>query len=152
MTPVALDAPFDDPDWFFEPWWPGASALAYIDGSHVRLQTGHLTDPLASFPELRDIGRQFADDRLVVEGALLVLDDDGRPDSDLLRQRLADRSFRHGSAAFVCSDLLYERGQSILARPFEERRQRLTGLVTDGDRCVMSRGLRGEGTTLAEAV
>jgi hypothetical protein len=39
-----------------------------------------------------------------------------------------------------------------LTRPFEERRQRLVRQLTDGDRCVMSRGLRGEGTTLAEAV
>ena len=152
MTPLSGTAPFDDPDWFFEPWWPGASALAYIDGGHVRLQTGHLADPLTSFPELRGIGEQFADDRLVVEGALLVLDDDGRPDTDLLRQRLADRGFRRGVAAFVASDLLYERGLPLLGRPFEERRSRLARQLSDGDRCVISRGIRGEGTMLAEAV
>lgn len=152
MTPVAGDAPFDDPDWFFEPWWPGASALAYIDGAHLRLQTEHMADPLAAFPELTDLGRYFTDDRLVVEGALLVLDDDGRPDADLLRQRLADPRSRRGTPAFVASDLLYERGQPLLARSFEDRRRRLTATLTDGDRCVVSRGIRGEGTTLAEAV
>jgi bifunctional non-homologous end joining protein LigD len=152
MTPVAADAPFDDPDWFFEPWWPGTSTLAYIDGTHVRLQTGHLADPLTAFPELRGIGAQFTDDRLIVEGTLLVLDEDGRPDAERLRQRLADRTIRLGAAAFVASDMLYERGQPLLTRPFEERRQRLVRQLTDGDRCVMSRGLRGEGLTLAEAV
>ncbi|MEO6350968.1 MAG: hypothetical protein ABIP53_09990 [Candidatus Limnocylindrales bacterium] len=152
MTPVTADTPFDDPDWFFEPWWPGASALAYIDGSHVRLQTGHLTDPLIAFPELRDIGGQFMDDRLIVEGTLLVLDDDGRPDSDLLRRRLADRASRRGVPAFVASDLLYERGHSIVSKSFEERRYKLSRQITDGDRCVFSRGIRGEGWTLAEAI
>ena len=152
MTPLAGDAPFDDPDWFFEPWWPGASALAYIAGGHLRLQTEHLADPLAAFPELRDLGFYFTDDRLVVEGALLVLDEDGRPDADLLRQRLASPRSRGGLPAFVASDLLYERGQPLLSRPFEERRRRLAAQAIDGDRCVISRGIRGEGVTLAEAV
>ena len=152
MTPVVGDAPFDDADWFFEPWWPGTSALAFIDGAHVRLQAGHLADPLTALPELRSIGSYFTEDRLILEGTLLVLDEDGRPDSDLLRHRLADRAFRGGTPAFVASDLLYERGQPLLAKSFEERRYRLSHQLTDGDRCVLSRGIRGEGFTLAEAV
>lgn len=152
MTPIFGDAPFDDPDWFFEPWWPGASALAYVDGRHLRLQTAHLADPTVAFPELAGIGTQFSADRLIVEGTLLVLDDDGRPDADLLRQRLARPASRPGVGAFVVSDLLYESGASRLSRPFEERRALLVKMLTDTDRCVISRGLRGEGLTLAEAV
>ena len=152
MTPFTGDAPFDDPDWFFEPWWPGASALAYIDGRHVRLQTSHLADPTIAFPELTGIASQFASDRLVIEGTLLVLDADGRPDGDLLRQRLARPSSRPGVGAFVVSDLLYESGQSQMSHRFEERRARLMKNLTDGDVCVTSRGLRGDGSTLAEAV
>jgi bifunctional non-homologous end joining protein LigD len=152
MTPVVGDAPFDDPDWFFEPWWPGASALAYIDGRHLRLQTGHMADPTVAFPELATIGEQFKSDRLIVEGTLLVLDDDGRPDAELLRGRLARPSWLPGSGAFVVSDLLYESGQSQMHWSFEERRSRLQRTLTDGDLCVTSRGLRGDGSTLAEAV
>ncbi len=36
--------------------------------------------------------------------------------------------------------------------PFEQRRQRLSAVLSDTDRCVVSRGFRGEGTTLAEAI
>jgi bifunctional non-homologous end joining protein LigD len=151
MQPVNGDAPFDDPDWFFEPWWPGAPTLAYIQGAHVRLQSTHMTDPLIAFPELAVMGGQFNDDNLIVEGTLLVLDDEGRPDQELLRGRLAGPSARHGSPAFVVSDLLYEAGRPLLGRPFEERRGRLGQTLTDGDMCVISRGLRGEGSTLAEA-
>ena len=152
MLPQAADAPFDDPDWFFEPWWPGASALAYLDGGRIRLQIGHLADPLEAFPELASIGRQFRAERLIVEGALLVLDDEGRPDAELLRRRLADVGARDGSPAFVASDLLHLGNRSLLSTPFEERRRQLTGQLTDGERCVVSRGLRGEGLTLAEAI
>ncbi len=152
MLPVAGERPFDDPDWFFEPWWPGTSIMAFIEDGRVRLHTEHLADPLDTFPELASIVNQFVDDGLVVEGALLVLDDEGRPDSELLRQRLAGQAGQRGVAALVASDLLYASGQSQLELPFAERRRRLGSVLTDGETCVISRGLRGEGTTLAEAV
>lgn len=152
MLPVDGSRPFDDPDWFFEPWWAGASTLAYVEDGRVRIQTEHLADPLEVFPELASIPSQFRDDGMIVEGALLVLDDDGRPDTDLLRARLARTGERRGTAALVASDLLYASGQAQVDLPFDERRTRLARVLEDGDHCVVSRGLRGEGTTLAEAV
>jgi len=152
MLPIAGVAPFDDPAWFFEPWWPGTSALAYVEDFHVRLQIEHLADPMAAFPELSAMGGDFANDQLVVEGSLLVLDDEGRPDQDLLRRRLSEPGSRDGTPAFVASDLLYDLGQPLLDLTFEERRRRLAGVLTDTDSCVVSRGLRGEGITLAEAI
>ncbi len=152
MTPVPVPAPFDDPDWFFEPWWPGAPMLCFLQGDHVRLQTPHMADPAAAFPELAMIRDSFSGDGLVIEGFLLVLDDEGRPDQELLRERLSEDPYAGGQPAFVASDLLYENDRPLLSRPFSERRARLTNELTDTDRCVMSRGLRGEGLTLAEAV
>jgi bifunctional non-homologous end joining protein LigD len=154
MLPMAGDGAFDDAEWFFEPWWPGASTLAWIDDGRVRLQTEHLADPLEAFPELASIAAQFSDDALIVEGALLVLDDEGRPDGELLRRRLGGDTLgeHRGVAALVASDLLYASGQSQLDLPFDERRRRLGRVLSDGERAVVSRGLRGEGTTLAEAV
>ena len=152
MLPVPLDAPFDDPDWFFEPWWPGTSALAWVTDFNARFQIDHLADPSLAFPELAEMGADFGHDQLIVEGTLLVLDDEGRPDSDLLRRRLAEPGIHVGTPAFVASDLLYDLGSSLLTLPFGERRARLGGVLTDTERTVVSRGLRGEGSTLAEAV
>ena len=152
MLPATGTAPFDDPDWFFEPWWPGTSALAYVEDFRVRLQIEHLADPLAAFPELSAMGGDFANDQLVVEGSLLVLDDEGRPDQELLRHRLSEPGSREGTPAFVASDLLYDLGEPLSGLPFEVRRQRLAAVLADTDRCVVSRGLRGEGLTLADAI
>ena len=152
MLPEQAERPFDDPDWFFEPWWPGTLTLAYVEDGQVRLQSEHLADPMAAFPELGSMAEQFADDALLVEGWLLVLDDDGRPDAELLRRRLAGHDELHGTAALVAADLLYASGQSQLGLPFEERRRRLARVLTDGDRAVTSRGLLGEGEMLADAV
>ena len=152
MAPLTGDAPFDDPDWFFEPWWPGTRALVYVEDFRARLQIEHLADASAAFPELAQMGADFAHDQLVVEGTLLVLDEEGRPDGELLRHRLAEPAERVGVPAFVASDLLFDLAQPLLAQPFGERRQRLAEILTDTERCVVSRGLRGEGTMLAEAV
>lgn len=151
MSPLAGPAPFDDEDWFFEPWWPGATAIVYVESGRVRLQTEHLADADAAFPELAVVGRQFAAARVIAHGTVLVLDTDGMPDAELLRRRLADGLAAHGSAAFVCSDLLWLGGQSLVNQPFEDRRAQLTRQLRDGDNCVVSRGLRGEGLTLATA-
>ncbi|MBA3851993.1 MAG: hypothetical protein H0X59_06465 [Chloroflexi bacterium] len=152
MTASAGEAPFDDEDYFFEPWWPGARAFAFADGGRLRLQTDHLADPLATFPELEVIGTQLKADGVVLAGTLLVLDDEGRPDADLLRRRLADPAAQGGEAAFVASDLLWVDGQGLTERPFLERHTRLGDVLRDGRLCVVTRGLRGEGVTLAAAV
>ena len=152
MLPAVGAVPFDDPDWFFEPWWPGASAVAYVEGGTVRLQTEHLADPLEAFPELSVLAGQLRSHRVIAAGTLLVLDAEGRPDADLLRHRLANPSARAGVAAFVASDLLYRDGRTLAALPFEERRGQLARELTDGETCVLSRGVRGEGLTMADAV
>jgi len=153
MSPVTGQGPFDDDEWFFEPWWPGAQAIVYVEAGRVRLQTDHMADPNPAFRELGGIGSQFAADSLIAHGTLLVLDDDGRPDAELLRRRLSgdDASVRLGFAALVVSDLLYLRGDSLFNSTFEDRRAQLTRLLRDGDACVVGRGLRTDGTTLAEA-
>lgn len=152
MTASTVLAPFDDEDCFFEPWWPGARAFAFVDGGSLRLSTEHLADPLATFPELRVISSQLTADGVVLDGTLLVLDEEGRPDADLLRTRLADQRATGGEAAFVASDLLFESGRSLADTPFAERHARLASTLRDGRLCVANRGVRGEGVMLAEAV
>ena len=155
MHPSAGPSAFDDRDYFFEPWWPGSRAFAFLEADGLRIQSEHLADPVTSFPELGEIRTQTTAPDLVLDGTLLVLDDTGRPDANLLRARLQEptaTSRREGAGAFICSDLLYERGRPLLSLPFRERRARLGTVLHDGERCVVSRGLTGEGTTLARAV
>ena len=152
MQPTLEHAPFDDPDYFFEPWWPGARVVVIVEDGRLRLQTEYLGEALDSFPELADLGRYLQGDGLALEGTLLVLDDAGRPDGELLRTRLGTPGSPGGHAAFVAADLLYADRRSWMVRPFVQRRQRLREAVRDGDWCVVSRGLVGEGLTLAEAL
>ena len=151
MQPAAVDAPFDDPAYLFEPWWPGLRAIAFIEAGTLRLQAQGLSDALAAFPELRELPLQLLADGIVLDGTLLVLDRGGRPDNALLRGRL--EAGRHGGRpAYVASDLLWCDADSWARRPYRARRQRLQEVLPDGDRAAVGHAYPGEGTLLAEAL
>lgn len=152
MQPTRGGGPFDDPEYFFEPWWPGARALLDLERGRPRMRIEHLADPLERFPELLMLGDHFAGDGLTVDGTLLVLDADGRPDPELLRRRLASGAIPERHAAFVASDLLSRDAQALNGLSFAERRRQLTQVITDGDWCVLARGVPGDGEMLAAAV
>lgn len=150
MAVGPVDAPFDDPGWFFEPWWPGTLATIVTTHDGMRL-VGQLGDPLAAFPELSVVPAQLRARSAVVPGTLLVLDADGRPDSPALHRRLADPATRTGTGAFIAADLLEHDGELLVDAPFAARRARLLETVIESDHFLASRGLHGEGTTLARA-
>lgn len=153
MQAVVIDAPFDDPDYFFEPWWPGARALAFVESGRLRMQMSGLSDPLATFPELADLPEQVVGDGLALDGTLLVLDDEGRPDAELLRRRLTMTSAGAvGRPAYVASDLLWCEGVPWTRRPFQVRRDGLAAVLPAGDRVIVGRGYPHEGTLVAEAL
>jgi bifunctional non-homologous end joining protein LigD len=151
MQPAALDAPFDDPDYLFEPWWPGVRAIAFAERGSLRLQVDGLADALAAFPEVVELTDQLAEDGVVLDGALLVLDEAGRPDAGLLRIRL-DGAGRPGRPAYVASDLLWAGGESVVRRSFRVRRRWLEAILSPGDRVTVGRGYVGDGTLVAEAL
>lgn len=152
MQPTTASAPFDDPGYLFEPWWPGMRALAFVEGGHVHLQAEGLADADAAFGELaEELPRQLLADAVVLDGMLLALDGDGRLDAKLLRARLAGQR-EAGLPAFVAGDLLFSEGESWARRRFVARRQHLASVLTDGDRCVVGRAFPREGTLLAEAL
>ncbi|MGH2967182.1 MAG: hypothetical protein ACRDMH_17625 [Solirubrobacterales bacterium] len=145
-------APFDDPGYRFEPWWPGTRVLLFREGAEVRLQVEQLADPLTAFPELRGVGELLGEGGVILDGTLLVLDADGRPDGELLRERLAYPEVRNGEAAFVASDLLWAGGVDVTRRPFVERLDRLQALLHETDWCMVARGYPGEGLAVADAL
>jgi len=145
-------APFDHPDYRFEPWWPGTRVLLFAERGEVRPVIEHLADPLTAFPELRGVGERLSEDGVIIDGTLLVLDADGRPDADLLRERLAYPEVRNGEAAFVASDLVWVGGIEIARQPFAERLERLVALLRETDWCMVARGYMGEGMAVADAL
>ena len=155
MRPTDGDAPFDDPGYFFEPWWPGIRAQAFVEGRQVRLRAEALSDPTAAFPELAALPGLLTRDGVVLDVILLVLDATTRPNTTFLNQRLdapTKTTKLLGSAALVAQDLLYLGGRSLADRPFGERRAELAALMTPSAWCLPGRGFVGDGIAVANAL
>ena len=153
MQPGEGTAPFDDPAYLFEAWWPGIRAQAFVEnGKLIRLHAEGLADALNTFGELsEELPGRLMEDGVLLDGWLLALGEGGWIDGELLRRRLGGD--RHaGRPGYVASDLLWSGGEDWQRRPFATRRARLESILLDGDRCVVSHALRGEGTLLAEAL
>jgi bifunctional non-homologous end joining protein LigD len=150
MRPTDGEGPFDDPGYFFEPWWPGIRAFVLIEGGAVRLRAEALADPTPAFPELAGVADLVRGDGIVLDATLMVLDSRGRPSRTLLERRLRGRD--GGSAALVASDLLHVGGSSLAGRAFGERRGELAALMAPSAWCLAGRGFVGDGTTVAEAL
>ena len=120
--------PFDSPSHIFEVKWDGVRALAFIEGGAVRIQDRYLRDVTALYPELQVLGRQ-AEAGTVLDGEIVVLNGEGRPEPARLRERLAARDGEEAKrlaaeapVTFQAFDILYSRGASTMDRPLWRRK------------------------------
>ena len=123
----------DGDGWAYEPKFDGFRAIAFVDGDAVQLQSRGGRPLERYFPELR-----FAPGRYVVDGEIVIEDADGRQDFDALSQRIhpaASRIARLAAetpARFIAFDLLAHGDETLLERPFAERRAALEALDAPG--------------------
>jgi ATP-dependent DNA ligase len=117
-------------DWAYEPKYDGFRALAFVDGHEVYLQSRGAKPLLRYFPEL-----VLPQGRYVMDGELVILDDDGREVFDSLQARLHPAESRvkmlaeQTPAIFRAFDLLAESDRKLMKRPFAERREALKALI-----------------------
>src|SRR5215510_3487159 len=95
------------PDWTYEPKWDGFRVIATVRDGFVRLlsRKGHsftrlfgpVSDALRSFPA-----------SLVLDGEVVAITDEGRPDFEALQQRLRPRDGKlPGHVCYMIFDCLY---------------------------------------------
>jgi ATP-dependent DNA ligase len=143
--------PFDSSEHLFEIKWDGTRVLAFVDSRGYRLINRHRADVTDRYPELGFLHDLPAG--VVLDGEVVVLRQ-GKPDFGLLLSRNQARAplkikFRARilPVTYVVFDLLYERYESLLARPLGTRRKRLEKLIQGcaHPRLVFSQGVVGPG-------
>jgi bifunctional non-homologous end joining protein LigD len=135
---------------------PGAGGWAYevkFDGmrAQLRVERGRVVvcsrpgrDCTSEFQELGEIGEVLRRRRVLLDGELVCLASDGKPDFQRLRARLGRRPARSSGrppapATYVAFDLLHLDGDSTRALPYEARRRLLEELELAGERCWVPR-------------
>jgi bifunctional non-homologous end joining protein LigD len=116
----------------YEIKWDGFRALVYLDRGRLRIQSRSLLDMTADFPELQSLAHTYRRRRLILDGELVAIGMDGKPDFSLMQGRLPHRGGRH-PVTFIAFDVLHADGKDIARVSLEERRKRLEGLRFDGE-------------------
>jgi bifunctional non-homologous end joining protein LigD len=122
----------DGDAWTYEVKWDGCRAQVRYDGRSVSLRTRHGRECSADFPELQEIASVLGKRRVTLDGELVCLDADGRPDFARLRRRLTGSRTGGHPAMLQMFDLLHLDGQSTRPLPYAERRALLEDLALDG--------------------
>ncbi len=93
MLAESRDAPFSGKGWIFELKWDGWRALASRRGGEVRLSYRSGGDGTQAWPEIAQALRAIPCDRFLLDGEIVVLDDEGKPSFQRLQKRARlDRS------------------------------------------------------------
>ncbi|HEX3628983.1 MAG TPA: hypothetical protein VHW91_00810 [Candidatus Dormibacteraeota bacterium] len=153
MLPMPAAEPFDSRDYSFDVAWDGVRALASVEGGRVRLWGRDLVDLTDRYPEVQALG-ELAPDGTMVDGELIVSDQDGRPDRLSIERRQQATSAAAAATnpvTYVVYDLLYLRGRSVMRDSLEKRRPRMFESITSSGRIYVVEPVAEDGLALFEA-
>ncbi|TMH62090.1 MAG: ATP-dependent DNA ligase [Betaproteobacteria bacterium] len=126
------DAPFNRPDWMWEPKLDGYRVLAFIERQSVKLRSRRGLDLSATFPGLcAELGKQGSGS-MILDGEIVAFDASGKPSFGALQERAqlkAERDIasadRNAPVAFVAFDLLHFAGINLRKALYRDRRRYL---------------------------
>ena len=159
MLAITADAPFDSPEFAFEPKWDGVRTLAFVDGGVVRLQTRNLLDCTSQYSEAHDICEALTGAyQAIVDGEIVALDERGVPSFQKLQPRMhqrdesAVRRLRKSTpVVYEVFDVLWIDGTDVTKRPLRERQKLLDEILTPMGAIRRSEQFVGTGVALFEA-
>ena len=136
MLAEPRDEAFSKPGWVFEPKLDGYRALATHDGGDAALKSRNGNDLTPSFPDVARAVRALPVPRAVIDGELVILDGQGRPNFQALQKRGrlsraidVRRAAAESPAVFYAFDLLGFEDRDLRALPLIERKRILRMLL-----------------------
>jgi bifunctional non-homologous end joining protein LigD len=170
MLATLTEGAFDDPGWLFEVKWDGYRVQAVVRSGRTRLWTRKRVDAATYFPDLAQERDWIDATDAIVDGEVVALDAEGRPDFSLLQDRTGLRGLQ-GSArsqdpsaprpsakergaiplAYMAFDLLHVDGRSLLDVPLEDRKRLLRRLLRPHPVIRYASHVAGEGVAFVRA-
>jgi bifunctional non-homologous end joining protein LigD len=137
--------------WGYELAWSGNRVLVAVEGGRVRATDARGADVSAGYPELRAIGLALGARVCLLDGEVVVLGKDGRPDAALLDRRPGKatapgaKDAREAPVTYLAFDLLHLDGLDTTHLPYRERRALMESLGLDGPRWSVAPSVPGTG-------
>jgi bifunctional non-homologous end joining protein LigD len=121
MFAAVAREPFDHPDWIYEVKWDGYRAVAEIRDENVSLYSRNGVSFNKRFAPVVEALRRYGSDA-VLDGEIVVVDDQGLPDFQMLQHYQESGS---GHLLYYAFDLLYFRGYDLTGLPLVRRKDLL---------------------------
>ena len=156
-SPGGLPPAAEDDDWGYEFKWDGVRALARVTDGRVQLFSRRSTDITVRYPEVTRAPAALAGHSGLVDGEIVALDDQGRPDFGALQNRMhrtgpeVPKLAAAVPVTYLVFDLLAWDGDDLTGRPYAERRERLDQLGLSGHRWAVTPWFRGGGADVVAA-
>lgn len=141
MLATMVKEPFDHPDWIFEVKWDGYRAVAEIRDGAVSLYSRNGIPFEKKFYPVAESLRKFGFEA-VLDGEIVVVDDQGRPDFQLLQHY---RESGSGHLLYYVFDLLYFQGHDLTGLPLLRRKELLKKILPALPKIRFSDHVEGEG-------
>ncbi len=125
MLATLVRGPFDHPDWIFEVKWDGYRAVAEIRDGGVSLYSRNLISLNRKFFPVTDSLKKFRFEA-VLDGEIVVVDDQGRPDFQMLQNYSKTES---GPLVYYVFDLLHFQGHDLTGLPLVKRKELLKKIL-----------------------
>ena len=139
MLAVEGPLPADPGEWAFEFKWDGIRVLVWVDGGRARAVSRGGNEITGSFPELRELGEAIGSDQVLLDGEIVVFEQDGHHSFSRLQHRLqvaspknAARAALQDPASLVIFDLLHRNGRSFIDSTYDQRRSELERMAPAG--------------------
>ncbi|MBX9694230.1 MAG: non-homologous end-joining DNA ligase [Cyanobacteria bacterium] len=137
MLAASGESPFSKDGWVFEPKLDGIRAIIFNDGGRLRISSRQGNNITSQYPDLIDPLQNQAAQSYILDGEIIALDKSGRPNFQLLAQRLhlnkkddILRASKRIPVYFFVFDVLYLDGYSLVEAPYSQRRAVLESFVT----------------------
>jgi bifunctional non-homologous end joining protein LigD len=132
-------------DWTYEVKWDGYRTLALKAGQRVTLFSRNLKDATAQYASVARNVAHLQAEKLLLDGEIVALDDEGRPSFQALHHQSAH------TLVYYVFDALHCDGRDLLRIPLDERRAVLATLLK-GARIFSSDPLPGTPDRIEQAV
>ncbi|PYX89304.1 MAG: DNA ligase D [Acidobacteria bacterium] len=156
MLALPVGSAPEGPEWLFELKWDGVRALCFITKNGIRMSSRRGNRIEKQYPELARAPEYLAAESALLDGELVVLDAQGRPNFSLLQSRIgavpsaAAQMARTQPVNFFVFDLLYLNGYDLRQTLLAERKRLLQAVLKPNSVIRYSEHYAGSGRSLLQ--
>lgn len=142
--------------WSYEVDWGGLRVLVAVLGGRLHIEDAGGADVTGRFPELRGLSLQLGSRQVLLDGQVVVLGTEGRPDDAGLAARTSAGKpgralLRSHPVQLLVGDLLHVEGRTVLAESYQDRRAALDGLDLHGPNWQVAPSFTDDGAAVLDA-